>query len=139
MIHMQNSKYVSLFKPQSVATNGTATGTVSCVGFRYARVVLHLDTAADATNTDATVTLTEGDGTTFATHADLNVTTHTPSTANQNTYIWLLDLRKRKKNLKITYTSGPAARIGVAHCDLSRAEEMPNSASERGATTLTVA
>src|SRR5262245_26418689 len=102
MIHSQNSKVVSLIAPQSVATNGNPTATVNCVGFRYATVTLHLSTAV-ASNVDTTVALTEGDGTTFATHSDLTLTTVAPQTNTPQIYRWYLDLRKRKKNLKISY------------------------------------
>lgn len=138
MIHAQNTKTVSLITPQSVATNATATATVSCVGFRYAEVTLHLATQT-ASNVDTTMTLTEGDSTTFATHADLAMTTVAPDTSNAQIYKWYLDLRKRKKNLKITYTSVGAARVASATITLSRAEQMPDSAAERGVTAQVVA
>lgn len=133
MIAAQMNKWVSLFKPHSVATNGTGSGTVSCVGFKYAQVLLVIDTAANATNTDATVKVEEGDGTTFATHADLAMTTGTPNTSDVQCYMWRIDLRKRKKNLKLSYTPGTAARIAQGAVLLSNAEEMPNSAAEAGA------
>lgn len=133
MIHAQSAKMVSLFKPQSVATNGTATGTVSCVGYRYAEVLLLLDTAA-ATNVDVTVQLSEGDTTSsFATAADLAMTTAAPDTSNQQIYSWFVDLRKRKKNLKITYAPNTStARLATCVVRLSRAEQTPTSAAQHG-------
>lgn len=131
MIHAQNTKLVSLITPQSVATNGTATATVNCVGYDYAEIVLHLATQT-ASNVDTTMTVTEGDGTSYATHADLAMTTAAPDTSSAQIYKWTLDLRKRKKNLKITYTSVGAARIASAHARLSRGEQAPTSTSGRG-------
>ncbi len=131
MIHAQNTKVVSLITPQSVATNATATATVSCVGFRYAEVVLHLATQT-ASNVDTTMTLTEGDSSTFVTNADLTMTTAAPDTSSAQVYKWFLDLRKRKKNLKITYTSVGAARVASAFVTLSRAEQAPTTAALRG-------
>lgn len=132
MIHAQNSKIVNLFAPQSVATNGTATGTVSLVGWDYAVVTLRLATAA-ASNTDAALSVTEGDGTSFATASDLAVTTAAPNTSNPQVYRWYLDCRKRKKNLKITYSpSTNAARVADAFVELSRGKEAPTSATLRG-------
>lgn len=137
MIHAQDTKLVSLITPQSVATNATATATVSCAGYNYAEVVVHLATQT-ASNTDVTLTLTEGDGTSFATNSDLTMTTAAPDTSNAQVYKWFLDLRKRKKNLKITYTPGGAARVAAAHATLSRAEQPPSSASGHGVTAQVV-
>lgn len=139
MIQAQNSKIVNLITPQSVATNGTATATVSVAGYRYGVVTLHLSTAA-ATSTDVTVTLTEGDGTTFATASDLALTTAAPNTSNPQIYRWYLDLKKRKKNLKITYApSTAAARVAAATIELSRAEQPPITATGRGVDAQVIA
>lgn len=130
MIHSQNSKYVNLLKPQSFATGATITATVSVVGYDHADVIVHLDSAA-ATSTDAGLTLTEGDAASFATHADLSITTVAPDTNGTQIYRWSLDLNKRKKNLKISYTPG-FARLGSAHIVLSRPEAAPTTAAGRG-------
>jgi len=137
VIHAQNTKVVSLITPQSVATNATATATVSCVGYRYAEVILHLATQT-ASNVDTTMTITESDGTTYVTNADLTMTTVAPDTSNAQVYKWFLDLRKRKKNLKITYTSVGAARVASAIVQLSRAEQAPTTAALRGVTAQVV-
>ncbi len=138
MIHGQNTKVVSLITPGSVATNATSSATVSCTGFRYAEVQLHLATQT-AGNTDTLVRVSESDGTTYATHADLAITTVAPDTSNAQIYKWFLDLRKRKKNLKIEYTPSGTARIASATCTLSRAEQAPDTAAERGVTAQVVA
>jgi hypothetical protein len=137
VIHSQNTKIVSLITPQSVATNATATATVACVGFDYAEVTLHLATQT-AANVDTTMTVTEGDGTSYATHADLSMTTVAPDTSSAQVYKWYLDLRKRKKNLKITYTPVGAARVAAATVTLSRAEQAPTTAALRGVTAQVV-
>jgi len=138
MIHAQDTKFVSLITPQSVATNATATGTVSCQGFDYAEVFIHLATQT-ASNVDVTLTLTESDGTTYTTATDLALTTVAPDTSNAQCYKWLLDMRGRKKNLKITYTAAGAARVASAHAILSRAEQAPTTAAGRGVTAQVVA
>lgn len=140
MIHAQNTKTVSLFAPQSVATNGTATGIASVVGWDYAKVVLHLGTAA-ASNVDTTITLTEGDTTSsFATATDLAVTTAAPNTNTPQIYGWLLDLRKRKKNLKITFAPNTnVARLAGATMELYRGEQAPTTATLRGLDVQVVA
>lgn len=141
MIHSQNEKIVSLFKPQSVATNGTATGTVDGKGFRYAKVVLKLDTAASTSNTDVVARMSEGDTTSaFATATDMTLTTATPDTSNQQFYVWFLDLRKRKRFLKIEYSpSASGARLASADITFSRAEQPPTTAANRGAAAQVIA
>lgn len=139
MIHGQNVKEVELFAPQSVATNGTASGTVSVADWDYAEVRLHLGTAA-ASNVDTVMTLTEGDGTTFATASDLTMTTAAPNTNAGQLYKWFLDLRKRKKNLKITFSPNTnVARLAEASVLLSRGKSAPTSATLRGLAAQVVA
>ncbi len=133
MIHAQNSKRVSLITPGSVATNASQTATVSLAGWDYAEVVLHLATQT-ASNVDTTMTVTESDGTTYVTNADLTMTTAAPDTSSAQMYVWYLDCRKRKKNLKITYEAVGAARIASAHVVLSRGEASPTTAAGRGIT-----
>lgn len=137
MIHAQNTKIVSLITPGSVATNATATATVNCVGWDYAEVVLHLATQT-ASNTDTLVRLDEADGTSYTTSSDLALTTAAPDTSNPQIYKWFVDLRARKKNLKINYTPSGAARVASATCTLSRAEQAPTTATGRGATAQVV-
>lgn len=137
MIHALDTKIVSLITPQSVATNATATGTVSVMGWDYAVITIHLATQT-ASNTDATLTLTEGDGTSFATSADFTMTTVAPDTSSAQVYRWYVDCKARKKNLKISYTSGGAARIASATAELSRGEQAPTSASLRGVTAQVI-
>ncbi len=137
MIHAQNTKLVSLLTPQSVTTSATASATVSCLGYRYAEVTLHLATQT-ASNVDTTMTVTESDGTTYVTNTDLTMTTVAPDTSNAQVYTWFLDLRKRKKNLKITYGAVGAARIASATVRLSRAEQAPTTAAGRGVTAQVV-
>lgn len=132
MIHAANTKISYLVLPQSVATNGNPTATVSVAGWNYATVTLLLGTAA-ASNVDATVALTEGDSTTYATHADLAVTTAAPNTSTGQIYRWFLDLRKRKKNLKISYAPNTnVARTAAAWIELSRGEAGPTTTAQQG-------
>lgn len=135
MIHSLNSKVINLINPSSVATNATASGTVNCVGWRYAEVLLHLATQT-AANVDTLVEITEGDGTSFATHADLALTTVAPSTSAPQLYKWWIDLRKRKKNLRIRYTPSGTARIASAVVNLLRPEAIPDTPAERGVTAM---
>ena len=94
---------------------------------------MHLATQT-AANVDTTMTVTESDGTTFVTNSDLTMVTAAPDTSNPQIYCWYLDLRRRKKNLKVTYTPVGAARVAAARVRLSRAEQAPITAAGRGVT-----
>lgn len=138
MIHAQNKKRVALLKPQSVTSQTTVSATVNVVGWDYAEIVLHLDTAA-ASSTESTILVTESDdATTYTTSSDLTMTTVAPDTSNQQLYVWFLDLRKRKKFLKITYMP-TVAKLASATATLSRAEVAPTTAAGRGVTAQVVA
>jgi hypothetical protein len=137
VIHGQNTKFVSLLSPASVGTSATVSGTVDCVGWDYAQVFLHLATQT-AGNTN-TISLAEGDTTSgYTTHADMSMTTATPSTSATQVYGWMLDLRKRKRYLKLTLTVPGTAQAAAATVLLSRGEVGPDSATERGLTAQAV-
>lgn len=137
MIHSQNNKFVSLLSPASVGTSATVSGTVDCVGWDYAQVFLHLATQT-AGNTN-TISLSEGDTTSsYATHADMDITTATPATNATQVYGWMLDLRKRKRYLKMTLTVPGTAQAAAAHVLLSRGEAGPDTATKRGLTAQKV-
>lgn len=137
MIHGQNTKFVSLLSPASVGTSATVSGTVDCVGWDYAQVFLHLATQT-AGNTN-TIELSEGDTTSsFATHADMAITTATPATNATQVYGWMLDLRKRKRYLKLTLTVPGTAQAAASSVLLSRGEAGPDTAAKRGLTAQKV-
>lgn len=137
MIHAQMSKLVSLIDPVSFGTSATTSATVSVVGYNYAEVYCVL---ATTTNTDTSITLTEGDTTSsFATASDLTMATASTSTSAATVYGWFLDLRKRKKNLKIAYQPATGARVGTVLVRLSRAEQPPTTAAGRGVTNMVIA
>lgn len=132
MIHAAATREETLFLPQSVATNGTASGTSSSLGFDLAVIRLQLGTQT-AANTDVLLRISEGDGTTFATSADFAMTTAAPNTSTGQLYRWVLDMRKRKKNLKIEYSpSASAARLAAATITYHRAEQAPASLTLKG-------
>lgn len=130
MIAAQDTKFVQLANPASIATNGTASGTVSCVGYNYATIVLSLGTAA-ASNVDALLQVSESDGTTYTTSADFTITTAAPNTSTGQIYAWYI--KPRKKNLKIVYNPNTnVARLASCVCLLSRAAQSPDTNTLRG-------
>ncbi len=106
------------------------------VGYNYAEVYL---TLATSSNTDTTVQITEADVSTYATATDLTMATAATSTSVSTIYGFFLDLRKRKKNLKIVYQPATGARVGACIVRLSRAEQPPTTAAGRGVTNMVIA
>ena len=140
MIHAQNAKKGVIVIPQSVATNATASGSFDCLGYEYAEVDVILDTAAATSNNPATVTLYEGDTSTAFTaiaaftgdDTTNGFTIPAADTSVAVIYGMFVDLRKRKRYLKLALTTAGAAQICGATYRLSRADEAPNTATERG-------
>jgi len=135
VIHAQSSKRVSLIPPVSVGSQTTVSATVSVVGWDYAEVEVHMDTGSSNV---ATLTLSEADVSTYATATELAMTTTAGNTNAADIYVWFLDLRKRKKNLKVEVMSSAAARLMSATARLSRGETHPDTAAERGVTAQVV-
>lgn len=129
MIHSQVSKRVSLIKPQSVGSQTTVSATVSVVGWDYAEINVHMDTGSSNVTT---LQISEADATTYATATELAMTTVAGNTNASDLYTWYLDLRKRKKNLKIEVMSSAAARLISAEARLSRGEQGPATLTAQG-------
>jgi hypothetical protein len=141
MIHSQNTKYVSLIGGSVGTTEVTAT--FSRAGYEYATILWHLDTAA-ASQPPTTMALSEADGTTYETVATFvggtgtdNFTIPTPNTSTRDLVVFHVDLRKRKKNLKVGLAN-TAARVSSVVAILSRANEAPDSATEAGVSTRVI-
>ncbi len=137
MIQAQNSKFVSVLTPATITAAGTNSGTIDSLGWDYAAVYLHCATQT-AGNTH-TLVLDEGDTTSaFTTNADLTITTVTPATNATQVYGWMIDLRKRKRYLRLTVTVPGTAQIVEACALLSRGEQAPDTAAKRGLTAQKV-
>lgn len=137
MIHAQNTKAVLMIKPVSVATNATQTGIVDCRGFRHARIYVALDSAADATNNPAVLDLLESDDTVVTNAvtvsvADTGWTVPAASTDTPQLVAFDVNLKKRKRYLRLRSTSAGAAQLQSAIAVLSRAEAAPDTTTEMG-------
>jgi len=150
MIHAQDSKGAVLIKPASIATNGTSTGKVDCRGFDYLTIDVIADTAAAVTNKPTVLKLSEADGTSYAdivactggtvTSASVGFVFASMGTSASQIYTrFHLDLHKRKRYIKASVTSGTAALIWCVTGNLTRAGEMPASATEAGVGKLVIA
>lgn len=143
MIFGATPKVVSLIKPVSVATNATQTGSIDTRGFKHARIVVHLDSQSSTTSAPAVLKLSEGDTTssyadivafTGGTETSTSVGFVIPTAGTAPTFVVLdVDLKKRKRYLKITFTSGDGAQLASATAHLARPETHPDAAAEVGA------
>lgn len=137
-------KLVRVISPQAIVDNAAWTSQeIDCAGFDFALIVFHIGATDIAM---AALGLTECDTTggsfvaitaaAFATAVDIDgTTTVLPSATDDNKFeAWWVDLRKRKRFLKVAATAGDGSTgtYGTAMALLFRAEETPNTCAELG-------
>ena len=146
MIHGANDKGVIALKPQSVATNATATGNIDTRGYDFCQLDILLDSAAAVSSNPAVLKLAESDDTVVTNFADItafvgdgtggftvpNADTETPQIVRMN-----VDLRKnRKRYLRLSATPAGAAQLLAATARLGRGEEIATVAAGMGLAAL---
>jgi len=147
MIPEQNSKVVVLLGPVTAATNADSTNYFDTLGYDYAVIDVAVP-AATATNSSAklqVLSLTEGDTTSsFAAFGTFTGTTNTTAAATEfvipvwnNTSLggvhrFYIDLRARKRYIKIADRPAASHTIIYSTVSLSRAETAPDTDTERG-------
>jgi len=150
MIYAQATKNVMLHGPATAATNATASARLDTLGFRYATIeaILPKATATNASAKWGVLKLTEADVTTVSSASALVAFTGTTNTVTDATNGYVIaaqndtslgqvtklhvDCRARKRYLFVTYQAGDSHSTVVLKAELSRAEEMPNTDTERG-------
>lgn len=142
MIHSQNEKEVVLLSPAAViGTDATATGRVDCRGFEYATISVLVNSTTGGTSPPTVLKITEGDTTT----ADDAITAltggsgftipNTTTAAPAGIVKFSIDLKKRKRYLKLSVTPAIAGgQLIVATARLSRANVAPDTDAEQGVT-----
>lgn len=148
MIEAQNSKVVVVLGPVTAATNADSTNYFDALGFDYAVVDVAVPPAT-ATNSSAklqVLAFTEGDTTSSFAAWTGTFTGTTNSTAaatefvlpvHNNTSIggihrFYIDLRARKRYIKIADRPAASHTIVYASVSLSRGEIAPDTDTERG-------
>jgi hypothetical protein len=143
MIHAQDTKLVQIIAPQAIKDNTEFVGSkgstpvqVDTIGFRWARVICMFGAMDIAM---ATLKLWECDtlSGTYAAVSGADFTAALPSATDDNHFFAInIDLRGRKRFLELEAIpgDGAAGTYMAAWCELSRAEEVPNTAAERGMT-----
>lgn len=128
MMPMQNSATLVAIKPQSVATNATATGQVDCRGYQDAAVDFVLDSQASTTSKPAVMKLQDSDTTDATNFADITDFvgggaggfTIPNAQAAANVQRLNVDLRRRKRYLRALFTAGDAAQIAAVVMTLAK-------------------
>jgi len=144
MMPLQNTATKVAIKPQSLATTATATGNVDTLGYEEAAIDVALDSQAAASSNPAVLKISESDDTVVTNFADItalvgdgvggftipNADTSDPQNIRLN-----VDLRARKRWLKVTLTpAGTTQLVGVS-ATLGKAK---NSTVARAEQALTV-
>jgi len=126
-------------------TNGeTVTANVDTLGYSYAAIDVVLGTSNTVSNKPTTLKLAESDDTVVTNFADITAfvgggtggfTIPNADTANANIYRFNVDLRGRKRYLKMTVTPR-TTQLAVLHATLGLPQEAPNTAGETGTGVL---
>lgn len=152
MNHAMRTKSVMLHGPATAATSATASARVDTLGYRWCTIETIL-TKATATNSSAkwgVLKVTDADTTTYVatnTYVALTGTTNTVTDATNGFVIAAqnnttdaqvgkihVDLRGSKKRyLFVVYQAADSHSTVVIKAELSKAETMPDSATEWGA------
>ncbi len=146
-IHAQNTKVACLWGPGTTATNATASNYFDTKGWGYATVEVMVPPAT-ATNSSAkmvALALTEGDTTSsFAAFGTFTGTTNSTAAATEfvlpvhnNTSIgavhkFYIDLKARKRYIKVAATPGASHTTISGKAELSRGKTAPDTDTERG-------
>ena len=151
MIHAMRTKSVMLHGPATAATSATASARVDTLGYRWCTIETIL-TKATATNSSAkwgVLKVTDADTTTYVatnTYVALTGTTNTVTDATNGFVIAAqnnttdaqvgklqVNLLGKKRYLFVVYQAADSHSTVVIKAELSRAEAMPDSATEWGA------
>lgn len=144
-VSAQNCKYVSVTPPAAIVDNASyTTAEVDTLGYDYAKFVVYLG-ATDIAMTALTITESDTSGSghsavtglVFGTSTTIDgVTSNLPAADDDNKFfICEVDLRGRKRYLDLTATAGNGTNgtFMTAWCELSRGEDTPTTATQRGA------
>jgi hypothetical protein len=137
MFDLQNCKFVNVTPPAAIVDNAAfPTASIDTKGFRAATIIVQLG-ALDIAVAAMKLRESDDDSTyTDVTGADFSVSPLTlPSaTADNSLYGIFVDLRGRKRYLDLSLTGGDGTTGSFASvlAILDRAEETPDTATERG-------
>lgn len=135
-------KAVMVLAPTSTTNGATATGTLDCVGYDWLTLDVFQTTSNTPTNNLSTCKLSEGDDTNTFTDITALVgdgaggfTIPNADSSNPQLYKFNLDLRGRKRYLKLTLTPLTTQTL-MALANLGRGEIAPTTATRAGTALL---
>lgn len=138
---MNNSndvRYEQLLDPETSGGSGTRTANVDVSGANWAEIIVQFGTDALS---QPDISLLESDTTVATTFATITADRDTEdiSAATGKNVIYLVDLRGRKKYLRLSVTVDDASVESAAICRLSGLTDGPSGTSEMVGTSTDVA
>lgn len=137
-------KSVSFFNPVSKTNGATASGYIDRIGFDYllanvdasaADVVSNKPTVLKLSHSDTTDSTAFADISGFVGGTDFTVANSLTATTAQNTYQFGVDLRGKKRYIKVT-VSPQTTQVVAATGFLFRGKQTPIAASDAGVLNL---
>jgi hypothetical protein len=143
MLHLAASKTVAKIGTGDTTTAQTATHTIDTLGYAYASIDVVFEPAAATTDAICTALKVEESDASASDYANVTalvgggtggftIPTSGSKTADSNVVRLNVDLRGKKRYLKVSYTPGVSATVAITG-RLSRAEVSPATATEAGA------
>ncbi len=146
-----NCKVASLWAPVSTSNNATVTGRVDTLGYSYAIVNIHRDTAAAVSSVPNELKLSHGDVTnvsstsqilalTGGTAADTATGFIIPAadSSNADVFSFKCDLRGKGRYLFAHFSPLDASTFNACTALLFSGEQTPDTAAEDGSPVRTV-
>jgi hypothetical protein len=132
MIPAQAKSLHLLLASASQTNSATRTANLDCAGASYAEIVMNFASELNTNAVGPTVSLLESDDTTATNFATFNSDFETTTLDITNNVLrsYQLDLRKRKRYLRLSVTTKTATNDNVtlgAHAFLSRKSQEPAS------------
>lgn len=142
MKQLANSKTVVSLLGTGVTNGATVTANIDTLGFKHASIQLVTGTANVVSNTPSVLKLSQADTTDATNFSDISAftggtgfTIANADTSNANVFRFDVDLRGRKRYLKLT-ASPRTTQECVMVARLSNGETGVDSASDAGVTQL---
>lgn len=141
---LRTTKAVHMLAPTSTTNAATSTGSVDTLGYDYLSIDVIQATSNNTTNNLSVCKLSESDTTDATNYSDITkfvgdgvggFTVPVADTSNHQLYKFNLDLRGRKRYIKITM-SPVTTQILQAVANLGRAEQSPETATDVGVALL---
>lgn len=133
MIHPQNYKVVQVIEPKDCNGTDPTSNAIDTAGFDYAWFILATGTVASAFSAAPSLTECDTSGGTYTAITSSALATAPAATDDNKNFAWYIDLRNRKRYLKISVDVAASGATNLCVLGiLSRAEVTPTSASERG-------